>query len=52
MFSSQFSGVLRSRLNAPEPNSFVTDYDASVSWQIFDISMAQAEAMVQAKLHS
>ena len=47
VFSFQAAGIDGSELDAPEPNSFTTDCDASLSKQIFDIAMAEVESVVE-----
>jgi hypothetical protein len=47
MSSFQLSRIFGTELDTPEPDSFVTDSDASFSQEIFDTSMAEIEAIVQ-----
>jgi hypothetical protein len=47
MFSLQPPGVLRSELDTPQPDRFVADSNTSLGQQIFDISVAQGEAVVE-----
>jgi hypothetical protein len=47
MFSFQSSSVQAAELNAPEPDRFPSDDDASFSQKVFDISMAQIESIVE-----
>ena len=46
MISLQPHGVLRSELDTPQPDRFVADSDTSLGQQIFDVSVAQVEAVV------
>ncbi len=47
MFSLQPLGELRSELDTPQPDRFVADSNTSLGQQIFDISVAQVEAVVE-----
>jgi hypothetical protein len=47
MFPFQSAGVFGSELDAPESDGLVTDCDAALSEEIFDISMAQVEPIVE-----
>ena len=47
MLSLQPPGVNRSKLDAPESDSFVADGDATLSKKVFNISMAQVESVIQ-----
>ena len=47
VFSFQASGEEGSEFDTPEPDGFPADNDASLSQEIFDISMAQVKAVVQ-----
>ncbi len=47
VLSLQSSGVQRTEFDAPEANRFAGDSYATLSQQIFDISVAQIEAIVK-----
>jgi hypothetical protein len=47
MLSLQSSSVYSSEFDAPQPDAFVTDSDAAFSEQIFNISVAEIEAIVK-----
>ena len=46
VLSLQSSGINSSKFDTPETDRFATDGDTSLSEKIFDISMAQVEAVV------
>ena len=43
----QSSGVCRSEFNAPQADGFIADRDSALSEKIFDISVAQIEAIIE-----
>ena len=43
----QTPGVFRTKLVAPQPNRFITDFDATFSQKIFDIAVTEIESMVE-----
>ena len=47
VLSLQSSGINSSKFDTPETDRFATDGDTSLSEKIFDISMAQVEAIVE-----
>ena len=47
MFSFQPAGVNGAELNAPKTDRFTTDSNASLGQQIFDVPVAQIEAIVE-----
>ena len=47
MLSLQSPGEPGTELDTPEPNGFVGDCDASLSKQIFDITVAEVESEVK-----
>ena len=47
MFWFQSTSVQRAELDAPEANRFATDNNPSLSEQVFNISMAQIESVVE-----
>ena len=47
MLSFQSSGVYCSKLDAPKTYCFATDCDTALRQKVFDISVAQIEAMVK-----
>ena len=46
MFSSQPLSVFGTKFVAPEADRFVTDCDTSFSQQVFDIPVAEVEAII------
>ena len=46
MFSSQTLRKLRTKLIAPKTDRFVADRDTAFSQQVFNVAMAEVEAMV------
>jgi hypothetical protein len=47
LFPSKYSSVCRAELEAPVANGFVGDKDSSLCEQVFYVSKAQGEPMVQ-----
>jgi len=47
VLSFQAAGINGAKLNAPQTNRFATDCDASFSEKVFDISMAEIEAVLK-----
>jgi hypothetical protein len=47
MSSLQSPSVFGSKFDAPEPDGFITDSDTTFGKQIFNISMAQVESIIQ-----
>ena len=47
MFTLQSAGINGSELDAPKADSFAADCDATFSEEIFDISMAEIESIVE-----
>jgi hypothetical protein len=47
VFSLHSAGINGTEFYAPEPDSFVADYDASFGERVLDVSMAQVVALVE-----
>ena len=47
VFSLQSAGINSSKLDAPEPDRFAADIDASFSEKIFNVSVAEVESIVE-----
>jgi hypothetical protein len=47
VFSLQPAGVPGAKLNAPQADGFIAYFDSTFGQEVFDISMAQIESMVQ-----
>ena len=43
----QTSSILGPELVTPQPDRFITDVDATLSKQVFDISMTEIESMIE-----
>ena len=47
MLPLQFTSIQRAEFDTPKPDRFWTDSDSSLSQQIFDVTVAQIESIVQ-----
>jgi hypothetical protein len=47
VFPLQASGIFGSELDTPEPDCFITDSNSTLGEEIFDISIAEIEPVVQ-----
>ena len=47
VFSLQSAGINSSKLDAPEPDRFAADIDASFSKKIFNVSVAEVESIIE-----
>ena len=47
MLALQAPGIFGSELDAPEPDGFITDSDATFGQEVFDIAVAEAESVVK-----
>ena len=47
MLPSQSLGIYRSKLITPKADSLITDLDAPLGHQVFDVAVTQVETMVQ-----
>jgi hypothetical protein len=43
----QSSGVYSTEYNVPQPDGFIADRDSALSEKVFDISVAQIEAIIE-----